>query len=1096
MMRLDENLFEAIDVMDESAPYSIIAHEINLNTDRYNKRIVAKRDTLESAEELAKIVAERISDVQARNYVSIIDNDGEEVDTISGPYNSDINPNIDDLIESFQMSKDEYLRDAAKISWESGHSYDPDDFSYFKKVCKEDGYTVTEEDFQKYWEYFDECRANHFNDEDDIDLGDWEEMESKQVKDSDGFMTDYTWYVKDNDDGSETHVMIFGDQDIYTPMNSEPDAEFDGEQAAQEWFDSYMGFEDELDESYNETRYEKSDFSVYYFGEDETLYDESVDEDCLSDFLVDWFTKPGYYYVNAFGDDYICNEYVNNKKDFEELCFGLEESLKEAKSVTLEVKFDPYARTTRFGYDPTIIAKVSGKDLRDALARMVDRMALYVTAESIRENPDYTVEEIIDDIASANGDGADFVYYIKDLTNNVMLFEEGYVPDEIEDWDDDLEERCLSKESLLKDTEDDILEESVKLPSALQNRGLIPLEFDTKRYGFDLGKKYKFEDSKILKKAVGTVIEPLEVVYPADKKNSVENYFITYNWIRDNQSDFSAMDLDSFLRLFKDSTYKEEENLSEAVKPNIESEELKALAQKHNIKILDAMSNGDLRMEGAGADLMKFYQEAEKLGLWEVNPELYESVNPEKALELQKTSKAYAILYGWRFKNQPDFALELPEEHSEESLDARMKQIVHSYNRYSDRDPKGNRYARPHDFMFYVLYNDKNLHEGYDPETNSFQYADDVELEYDNMDIEINVGNPTGYFSTSFGNWLPDDREETRTVSFTYTADADSVIDFLVDMVSTNAKEILSEEEFAEYESLDDTTNFLLNYIDNNFDNLVDKYYEDLIEHFWDHAENYAYENASDLCESLNEALRGAEIDEFMALSRKLGFTTLYQMNHIMKAGKALGKSELQILRDLDKEFNGKLPDTLLDGITDTFLVVANEIGIETNEDYQRFIKEEVAPGETITQAILRYQAEVNSLDLDSEEVIAALNRDNFFDLLNEIKNIVKEGKFDKAKELLTDALDLLKKASLNESMMSELDLEIKEAGGEEAWLANTKKILKDLKDYVDNLIKYGPREVNAGGNFDSMQELNETIADIEAQITELEAKLACVINK
>lgn len=101
MMRLDENLFEAIDVMDESAPYSIIAHEINLNTDRYNKRIVAKRDTLESAEELAKIVAERISDVQARNYVSIIDNDGEEVDTISGPYNSDINPNIDDLIESF-----------------------------------------------------------------------------------------------------------------------------------------------------------------------------------------------------------------------------------------------------------------------------------------------------------------------------------------------------------------------------------------------------------------------------------------------------------------------------------------------------------------------------------------------------------------------------------------------------------------------------------------------------------------------------------------------------------------------------------------------------------------------------------------------------------------------------------------------------------------------------------------------------------------------------------------------------------------------------------------------------------------------------------
>ena len=65
-------------------------------------------------------------------------------------------------------------------------------------------------------------------------------------------------------------------------------------------------------------------------------------------------------------------------------------------------------------------------------------------------------------------------------------------------------------------------------------------------------------------------------------------------------------------------------NLEEAIKPNIESEELKDLAQKHNIKILDAMSNGDLRMEGAGADLMKFYQEAEQLGLWQVDPSLYE----------------------------------------------------------------------------------------------------------------------------------------------------------------------------------------------------------------------------------------------------------------------------------------------------------------------------------------------------------------------------------------------------------------------------------------------------------------------------------------
>lgn len=154
---------------------------------------------------------------------------------------------------NIDSNKNAYLKSAAEMGWESGHPFDPDDFSYFKRVCKEDGYNVNEKDFQKYWEYFDECKAKQFADDDDdidTDLGPWEEMDSKQVEDSDGFMTDYTWYVKDNDDGSETHVMIFGDQDLYNPLNSEPDAEFDSEERAEEWFNNYRGFEDDDDESY------------------------------------------------------------------------------------------------------------------------------------------------------------------------------------------------------------------------------------------------------------------------------------------------------------------------------------------------------------------------------------------------------------------------------------------------------------------------------------------------------------------------------------------------------------------------------------------------------------------------------------------------------------------------------------------------------------------------------------------------------------------------------------------------------------------------------------------------------------------------------
>lgn len=73
-----------------------------------------------------------------------------------------------------EVDKDSYLREAAETSWESGHPYDPDDFEYFKHVCKDDGYDVTEEDFQKYWEYFDECRerqysGDRYGEEDDLD---------------------------------------------------------------------------------------------------------------------------------------------------------------------------------------------------------------------------------------------------------------------------------------------------------------------------------------------------------------------------------------------------------------------------------------------------------------------------------------------------------------------------------------------------------------------------------------------------------------------------------------------------------------------------------------------------------------------------------------------------------------------------------------------------------------------------------------------------------------------------------------------------------------------------------------------------------------
>lgn len=106
-----------------------------------------------------------------------------------------------------------------------------------------------EKAFKVFATYGDAARRNK-NEclKEDIDDGEWEEVDSKVVEDSDGFMTDYVWYT----DGFK-HVFIFGDSGIYRPEDGDFDWEIDiveGKEAeaykeAQEWFDSYTGFAEE-----------------------------------------------------------------------------------------------------------------------------------------------------------------------------------------------------------------------------------------------------------------------------------------------------------------------------------------------------------------------------------------------------------------------------------------------------------------------------------------------------------------------------------------------------------------------------------------------------------------------------------------------------------------------------------------------------------------------------------------------------------------------------------------------------------------------------------------------------------------------------------
>ena len=60
------------------------------------------------------------------------------------------------------------------------------------------------------------------------------------------------------------------------------------------------------------------------------------------------------------------------------------------------------------------------------------------------------------------------------------------------------------------------------------------------------------------------------------------------------------------------------EEVNAIIEPKDNMVALNELAKEMGVEILSPMQNGDLRLSGSGESLMKFYQEAEKRGLWKV----------------------------------------------------------------------------------------------------------------------------------------------------------------------------------------------------------------------------------------------------------------------------------------------------------------------------------------------------------------------------------------------------------------------------------------------------------------------------------------------
>ena len=154
-----------------------------------------------------------------------------------------------DTVETIDVEDPDYAGDefyvAVDKSKELLEDYDVDHVEIVYTV--EDNFDKHEDVEYEYWTSGEEVEENLNEDYPNTVDDRYYRIDIKHVNDSDGFLTDYTWWY---DAATDQHIFIFGDSEVYTPEDSSPDWETDSEDTAQEWWDNYVGpyEDDDLDE--------------------------------------------------------------------------------------------------------------------------------------------------------------------------------------------------------------------------------------------------------------------------------------------------------------------------------------------------------------------------------------------------------------------------------------------------------------------------------------------------------------------------------------------------------------------------------------------------------------------------------------------------------------------------------------------------------------------------------------------------------------------------------------------------------------------------------------------------------------------------------
>lgn len=408
----------------------------------------------------------------------------------------------------------------------------------------------------------------------------------------------------------------------------------------------------------------------------------------------------------------------------------------------------------------------------------------------------------------------------------------------------------------------------------------------------------------------------------------------------------------------------------------------------------------------------------------------------------------------------------------------------------------------------------KGVNESMNADTKSkFDYDEEIELEYEDLPLTITEEeSSTGYFDTEYGNWLPSRvKERDLEVDYTYKVSKKDVLEIISEIVFNDPDYLstidsLTDEEFESY-------------LEENFDNLFEKYQSQIKNHFRDRAIEDAYNSinfndylydeslkSEDYFEKKFRDVEDVELKDFWDDVKDIPeveedytpIDTNLELEGIDSVDPEVKFTDYDWTKEDPEETqveweevasknvfdsDGFLTDYVWYTNGDKHVFVFGDSAIYKPEDGDFDWEIDIVKGKE-AEAYKEAQDWFNSYkgfedkDLDLEVADFA-----------DFKDSIPEDTYDYNDEV--DYSSYCDDEPLNESVMSDLDLDVKEIGGTSKLISKIERHIAALRSELDFLRTVAPREIGNGGNFDSKEEIKEAEEATEKELSKELAKLS-----